>query len=83
MGRQTKISVFVLIWLGPPVGEEKKGEKKRKKRKRSGRRPKRYVFVFESCVIWIPRILVWRLVAPCSRVLRRDHPNPRFLEVCG
>ena len=30
---------------------------------------------------WIPRVLVWRLVAPCSRVLRRDHPNPRILEV--
>ena len=34
MGRQTKISIFVLIWLGPPVGDEKKGEKKRKKRKK-------------------------------------------------
>ena len=23
----------------------------------------------------------WRLVAPCSRVLWRDHINPRILEV--
>ena len=27
------------------------------------------------------RVLVWRLVAPCSRVLWRDHINPRILEV--
>ena len=27
------------------------------------------------------RVLVWRLVAPCSRVLGRDHLNPRILEV--
>ena len=24
---------------------------------------------------------VWRLVAPCSRVVGRDHPNPSILEV--
>ena len=29
---------------------------------------------------WISRVLVRRLVAPCSRVLGRDHPNPRILE---
>ena len=29
-----QISHFVLIWLGQPVGEEKKGEKKRKMRKK-------------------------------------------------
>ena len=27
------------------------------------------------------RVLVWRLVAPSSRVLWRDHINPRILEV--
>ena len=35
----------------------------------------------ESCVFWISRVLVWRLVPPCSRVLWRDHINPRILEV--
>ena len=44
MGRQTKISVFVLIWLGPPVGEEKKGEKKRKKRKKKWEKTKKVCF---------------------------------------
>ena len=38
-------------------------------------------FVLESFIIWIPRVLVWRLIAPCSRVLWRDHINPRILEV--
>ena len=36
---------------------------------------------------WMSRVFgmnfPWRLVAPCSRVLWRDHINPRILEVCG
>ena len=34
---------------------------------------------------WMSRVFgmnfPWRLVAPCSRVLWRDHINPRILEV--
>ena len=37
--------------------------------------------MLESCVFWISRVLVWRLVPPFSRVLGRDHINPRILEV--
>ena len=71
--RQTKIS-FVLLWAKAP---RLKKRKKRKKRKKKWEKTKqRYVFILESCVFWIPRVLVWRLVAPCSRVLERDHPNP-------
>ena len=38
-------------------------------------------FHLEIMGLWVPKVLVWRLVAPCSRVLGRDHPNPRILEV--
>ena len=30
----------------------------------------------ESSVFWIPRALIWRLVAPCSRVLWKRSPKP-------
>ena len=64
------------------VGEEKKGRKKRKKRKKKEKERKtkpRYVFVLKSWVFWIPKVLVWRLGPPLSRVLWKDHPNPRYL----
>ena len=44
----------------------------------------------EEIQVWIKCILMsrifgmnfpWRLVAPCSRVLWKDHINPRILEV--
>ena len=38
-------------------------------------------FHLEIMCIWIPKVLVWRLVPSFSRVLWRDHPNPRILEV--
>ena len=38
-------------------------------------------FHFGIMCNWISRVLVGRLVAPCSRVLWRDHMNPRILEV--
>ena len=83
--RQTKFIWSHFIWLGQPVGEEKKGENKRKKRKKREKKwektKPRYVFILKSWVFWIPRVLVWRLVAPCSRVLWRDHINPSILEV--
>ena len=56
MGRQTKYHIFVLIWLGQPVGEEKKGEKKRKKRKKKKEKNKKICFCLGSCVLWISRI---------------------------
>ena len=75
------------IWLGQPVGEEKNGEKKRKRRKKRKKKwektKPRYVFILKSWVFWIPKVLVWRLVTPYSRVLWRDHPNPRIVEVMG
>ena len=42
-------------------------------------------FLLESCVFWMSRVFgrnfSWRLVAHFSRVLWRDHLNPRILEV--
>ena len=83
--RQTKIS-FVLLWARAP---RLKKRKRRKKRKKKWEKTKQmYVFILKSCVIlvfWMSRVFgmnfPWRLVAPCSRVLGRDHPNPRILEV--
>ena len=48
------------IWLGQPVGEEKKGEKKRRKRKKRKKKwektKPRYVFILKSWVFWIPKV---------------------------
>ena len=45
----------------------------------------RYGFSMESCVFWvfgmISRVFPWRLVPSFSRVLWRDHINPRISEV--
>ena len=65
------------FWLGKIVGEEKKGEKKRKKRKKKEKEKKtktKVCFVFGY--FGIPKVLVWRIVPPLSRVLWRNHPNP-------
>ena len=51
--------------------------KKRKKEKEKKGKKFRYGI---KCIL-ISRVLVWRLVAPCSKVLWRDHPNPRIVEV--
>ena len=37
------------------------------------------MFVLESLVFWIPRALVWRLVAPLSRVLKE---STQTLDIC-
>ena len=60
--------------------EKIRGRGERRGRRRRRRR-KRYVFILKSCVFWISKVLVWRLVAPCSRVLWRDHINLRILKV--
>ena len=54
------------------MGEKKKGEKKRKKRKKKEKEKKtktKVCFVLKSWVFWIPKVLVWRIVLPLSRVL--------------
>ena len=60
-GHETKQIHFVLIWLGQPVREEKKGEKKRKKRKKRKKEKEktkpRYVFILKSWVFWSPKVL--------------------------
>ena len=47
--RQTKYHIFVLIWLGQLVGEEKKGEKKRKRRKKRKKREKKWEKIKKVC----------------------------------
>ena len=50
MRQKPKFIFFVLIWLGQPVGEEKKGEKKRKKRKKKEKTKTKVCFVLKSWV---------------------------------
>ena len=65
-------------------GEEKRdeeGEKKRKKKEEEKKKIKfRYVFNLGSSVFLFPKALVWRIVPPLSRVLWKDHTNPRNIE---
>ena len=53
----------------------------RKKKEKEKEAKPRYVFVLNSWVFWIPKVLVWRIVVPLSRVLWKEHPNPCFVEV--
>ena len=51
------------------VGEEKNKKKKRKEEEKKeeeggGEEEDQGMFVLESSVFWIPRALIWRLVAP-------------------
>ena len=79
--------IFVLKRLGQNVGEEKKGEKKRKKRKKKEKEKKtktKVCFVLKSCLIWvfwIPRVLVWGIVAPLYRVLEEITQTLEFVGV--
>ena len=81
---QTKIS-FVLLWARAPRLKKRNMRKKRKRRKKRKKKwekiKPRYVFILKSWVFWIPKVLVWRVVPSFSRVLWRDHPNPRIVEV--
>ena len=61
--------------------KERKRRKKRKKKEKEKKAKPRYVFVLNSWVFWISYGLVWRLVLLWSRVLWRNHINPRILEV--
>ena len=79
MGRDKPKSHFGLQRLGQNVGEEKKGEKKRKKRKKKEKEKKtktKVCFVLKSWVFSFLKVLVWRIAAPLSRVLWKDHTNP-------
>ena len=63
-GRQTKYHIWSHLARANRGEGKNRGRKRRRRRGRGrGRREIRYVFVFELCVIWIPRVLVWRLVA--------------------
>ena len=81
-------SFFGLILLGQPWRGKNRARKRRRRIGRRRRRRKGRKSGMESCVIWVfwmsrvfGMIFPWRLVAPCSRVLWRDHNNPRILEV--
>ena len=56
--------------------KERKRRKKRKKKEKEKKAKPRYVFVLNSWVFWIPKVLVWRIVVPLSRILWKEHPNP-------
>ena len=48
-----------------------------------GREEIRYVFVLELCVFWIPRVLVWRLVAPFLGFCGEITQTLDLLKLCG
>ena len=60
--------------------KERKRRKKRKKENEKKAKP-RYVFVLNSWVFWIPKVLVWRIVAPLSRVLEEITQTLDFVKV--
>ena len=79
--RQTKTH-FGLIFLRQNIEQGRNREKKRKKCKKKWEKTKSRYGI--KCIL-MSRVFgmnfPWRLVAPCSRVLWRDHINPRILEV--
>ena len=60
---------------------ERKRRKKRKKKEKGKKAKPRYVFVLNSWVFLIPKVLVWRIVAPLSRVLEEITQTLDFVEV--
>ena len=66
-GDKTKIHIFVSN-PSKPVGEEeskeRREEEEEKEEEGGGEEEDQGMFVLESNVFWIPRALVWRLVAP-------------------
>ena len=60
--------------------KERKRRKKRKKKEKEKKAKPRYVFVLNSWVFWIPKVLVWRIVAPLSRVLEEITQTLDFVE---
>ena len=74
--RQTKVSFWSPKARAPRFGEESKEEEEEKEEEEGEKAKPRYVFVLNSWVFWIPKVLVWRIVVPLSRVLWKEHPNP-------
>ena len=57
--------IFGLIWLWLTFWRgEKSKEEEEKEEEGGGEEEDQGMFVLESSVFWIPRALVWRLVAP-------------------
>ena len=52
-----------------------------KEKEREKKAKPRYVFVLNSWLFWIPKVLVWRIVAPLSRVLEEITQTLDFVEV--
>ena len=81
--RQTKIHVG-LILLGQNVEQGRNREKKRKKRKKREKKWEKTKIRYGIKCILMSRVFgmnfPWRLVPYFSRVLWRDHPNPRIVE---
>ena len=61
--------------------KERKRRKKRKKKEKEKKAKPRYVFVLNSWVFWILKVLGWRIVAPLSRVLEEITQTLDFVEV--
>ena len=70
----TKARAYILERI--EKSKERKRRKKRKKKEKEKKAKPRYVSVLNSWVFWIPKVLVWRIVVPLSRVLWKEHPNP-------
>ena len=88
MMRQTKAKlIFCLTKARAHVLERREKSKERKRRKKRKKKEKekaakpRYVFVLNSWVFWIPKVLVWRIVAPLSRVLEEITQTLDLVEV--
>ena len=52
--------------------KKKSKEEEEKEEEGGGEEEDQGMFFLESSVFWIPRALVWRLVAPLSRVLEES-----------
>ena len=78
---RNKHLIFVSQKLGLHVLRRRKGEKEKKKKKKKKKEKKGKNFRYGIMCILDSRVLVWRLVAPFSRVLWRDHINPIIVEV--
>ena len=89
MMRQTKAKLFFFcltkarahVFEKREKSKESKRRKKRKKKEKEKKAKPRYVFVLNSWVFWTPKVLVWRIFAPLSRVLEDITQTLDFVEV--
>ena len=76
--RQTKF-ICLIFWLGQKSWREEKSKEEEEKEEEGGEEEEdQGMFVLESSVFWIPRALVWRFVAPLSRVLEDINQTLEF-----